>query len=106
MGGQAAVSLSLVGCGRSGLRVAMGERGMVDLGGKNGKCGRNRGISPPANLADADPWSDRREQAAAGEKLSADTRGVRAACRDDQLPVRQPAVAGRFRLVRSTRRNG
>ena len=65
------------------LRLALGRRGVVDLGSRNGKSGRDRRISPPANLADAHSRRDRGKQAAAGGELSPDISGVRAACRND-----------------------
>ena len=39
-------------------------------------------------------------------ELSQDIGGVRTACGDDRLSVRQPAIACRFRLVRPAQRNG
>src|SRR5215813_5688831 len=106
MGGQTAVLLSLVGSRRSGLCLAMGRRGVVHLRSRNGQRGGDRRISPQANIADADPWRDRNEQALVGGELSTDAGDVRAACTNDEISVRQPAVTCRLRLVRAAQRNG
>ena len=66
----------------------------------------NRAIPAAADFAHGHPRCDRGEQAAAGRELLADPGCVRAACRHDQISVRQPAVARGFCLVRAAQRDG
>ena len=73
---------------------------------ETGSRGRDRAVSPAADFAHGHSRRDGGKQAAAGRELLADAGGIRAACRHDQLSVRQPAVAGGFRLVRPAQRDG
>jgi ABC-type nitrate/sulfonate/bicarbonate transport system ATPase subunit len=50
MGGKAAILLSVVGCGRSGLCLAMGRRRMVNLGGGGRQRRGGRTVPPPADF--------------------------------------------------------
>ena len=106
MGGKAAVPLSLVGPGRSGLCLALGRRRMVDVGRRDRQRRGDRAVPPAADFPHGHSRRDGGKQAAAGRKLPPHSGGVRAACRHDQISVRQPAIAGRFCLVRPAQRDG
>ena len=72
MGGETAVPVPLVGSGGPGLCLALGRRGMVDVGSRDRQRAGNRGFPQAPDFAHGHSRRHRRKQAAAGRKLPED----------------------------------